>query len=44
MQEAIRAGQPYVTKRWLGGTLTNFVDHPEAHRPPRPARGAPARR
>ena len=25
MQEAIRAGQPYVTKRWLGGMLTNFV-------------------
>jgi small subunit ribosomal protein S2 len=24
-QEAIRAGQPYVTKRWLGGMLTNFV-------------------
>jgi small subunit ribosomal protein S2 len=25
MQEAIRAGQPYVTKRWLGGMLTNFI-------------------
>ena len=25
MQEAIRAGQPFVTKRWLGGMLTNFV-------------------
>jgi small subunit ribosomal protein S2 len=25
MQEAIRSGQPYVTKRWLGGMLTNFV-------------------
>jgi small subunit ribosomal protein S2 len=25
MQEAMRAGQPYVTKRWLGGMLTNFV-------------------
>jgi small subunit ribosomal protein S2 len=25
MQEAVRAGQPYVTKRWLGGMLTNFV-------------------
>src|SRR4051794_4220668 len=24
-QEAIRAGQPYVTKRWLGGMMTNFV-------------------
>jgi small subunit ribosomal protein S2 len=24
-QEAVRAGQPYVTKRWLGGMLTNFV-------------------
>ena len=24
-QEAIRAGQPYVNKRWLGGMLTNFV-------------------
>ena len=24
-QEATRAGQPYVTKRWLGGMLTNFV-------------------
>jgi small subunit ribosomal protein S2 len=24
-QEAIRANQPYVTKRWLGGMLTNFV-------------------
>lgn len=25
MQEAVRAGQPYVTRRWLGGLLTNFV-------------------
>ena len=25
MQEATRAGQPYVNKRWLGGMLTNFV-------------------
>ena len=25
MQEAMRAGQPYVTKRWLGGMMTNFV-------------------
>ena len=25
MQEAIRAGLPYVNKRWLGGMLTNFV-------------------
>jgi small subunit ribosomal protein S2 len=25
MQEAERAGQPYVTTRWLGGMLTNFV-------------------
>jgi len=31
--EAARAGQPYVTNRWLGGTLTNFqtiesrIDH-----------------
>jgi small subunit ribosomal protein S2 len=25
MQEAQRAGQPFVTKRWLGGMLTNFV-------------------
>jgi small subunit ribosomal protein S2 len=25
MQEAVRAGQPYVTKRWLGGMLTNFL-------------------
>ncbi len=24
-QEAERAGQPYVTNRWMGGTLTNFV-------------------
>ena len=24
-QEAARAGQPYVTHRWMGGTLTNFV-------------------
>ena len=24
-QEAERAGQPYVTSRWLGGMLTNFV-------------------
>jgi small subunit ribosomal protein S2 len=24
-QEATRANQPYVTKRWLGGMLTNFV-------------------
>jgi small subunit ribosomal protein S2 len=23
--EATRAGQPYVTSRWLGGTLTNFI-------------------
>ncbi len=23
--EAARAGQPYVTNRWLGGMLTNFV-------------------
>ena len=23
--EASRAGQPYVTNRWMGGTLTNFV-------------------
>ena len=25
MSEAGRAGQPYVTNRWLGGMLTNFV-------------------
>ena len=25
VQEADRAGQPYVTSRWLGGMLTNFV-------------------
>jgi small subunit ribosomal protein S2 len=25
MQEAIRAGQPYVNKRWLGGMMTNFL-------------------
>ena len=25
IQEAERAGQPYVTSRWLGGMLTNFV-------------------
>jgi len=24
-QEATRAGQPYVNKRWLGGMITNFV-------------------
>ena len=24
-QEATRANQPYVNKRWLGGMLTNFV-------------------
>ncbi len=24
-EEATRCGQPYVTHRWLGGTLTNFV-------------------
>lgn len=24
-EEAIRCGMPYVAKRWLGGTLTNFV-------------------
>ena len=24
-QEAKRLGMPYVTERWLGGTLTNFV-------------------
>ena len=23
-EEAIRCGMPYVTERWLGGTLTNF--------------------
>ena len=23
-EEAIRSGQPYMTQRWLGGTLTNF--------------------
>jgi small subunit ribosomal protein S2 len=25
IEEAARAGMPYVTKRWLGGMLTNFV-------------------
>lgn len=25
VEEATRCGQPYVTHRWLGGTLTNFV-------------------
>lgn len=25
MQEAQRLGMPYLTERWLGGTLTNFV-------------------
>jgi small subunit ribosomal protein S2 len=25
IEEATRAGMPYVTKRWLGGMLTNFV-------------------
>ena len=25
MQEAMRAGQPFVNKRWLGGMLTNFT-------------------
>src|SRR5918997_6420154 len=24
VEEASRANQPYVTNRWLGGTLTNF--------------------
>ena len=24
-QEATRAGQPYVNRRWLGGMITNFV-------------------
>ena len=24
-EEAIRSGQPYMTQRWLGGTLTNFA-------------------
>ncbi len=24
-EEAIRCGQPYMTQRWLGGTLTNFA-------------------
>jgi len=24
-EEATRCGQPYVTSRWLGGTLTNFI-------------------
>ena len=25
VEEATRAGQYYITQRWLGGTLTNFV-------------------
>ena len=25
MQEAQRLGMPYITERWLGGTLTNFI-------------------
>jgi small subunit ribosomal protein S2 len=25
LQEATRAGQPYVNRRWLGGMITNFV-------------------
>jgi len=25
VQEATRAGQPYVNRRWLGGMLTNFI-------------------
>ncbi len=25
MEQATRCGMPYVTERWLGGTLTNFV-------------------
>jgi small subunit ribosomal protein S2 len=25
VEEATRAGQPYVNRRWLGGMLTNFV-------------------
>ena len=24
MEEAVRAGMPYVTERWLGGMLTNW--------------------
>ncbi len=26
-EEAIRCGMPYVTERWLGGMLTNWVNH-----------------
>ena len=43
-EEAMRAGMPFVNKRWLGGMLTNFIDHQEAHGPARAARGAPGRR
>ena len=43
-QEATRAGQPYVNKRWLGGMLTNFTDDQEADRAARAARGPPAGR
>ena len=43
-QEATRAGQPYVNKRWLGGMLTNFVTIKKRIGLPRAARGAPAGR
>ena len=43
-QEATRAGQPYVNKRWLGGMAHQLHHHQEAHRAPRPARGPPGQR
>ena len=33
-EEALRAGQFYVTNRWLGGTLTNFQHRQGLDRPP----------
>ena len=43
-QEATRAGQPYVNKRWLGGMLTNFTTIKKRIAPARAARGPPAGR
>ena len=43
-QEAARAGQPWINKRWLGGMLTNFHDDQEAHRAHGAARGASGQR
>ena len=43
-EEATRAGQSWVTHRWLGGTLTNFVTIRALARAPERDRGAVGRR